>query len=470
MRVYTIAGNVVDVSKSSLNANDRINERTTCSFTVIEPSFEIDIGMEVSITDGATTVFKGTVDQQSEYTDKGHVKYVALGCVDFSQLIDKRMVYDTFVNTLAGTIVRSLITSFFSGEGVTAGIIHNGGTISKAVFNYDNGNEAMNLLVDLTGLNWYIDENKQLHFIDRSSQTAPFNLSDGSMNYHGLQVKKKRGQYRNRQYLRAGHDKTSLITKEKPTPAPDGTSQTFVVRFPLAQKPSVFIDDVEVLSSDIGIKGLDQNKKWYWNKESNAVIQDSSSVPLSSTQKIEITYYGLYPLRVVADNTEEIDLRKAKEGGTGLYESVDQQAEIDDRDTAFDYAFARLDKFGIIPREITFNTYDSGLKAGQLLEINNTKHNLSGNYLIESVTVRDDAGVTLYSVKALDGSALGGWEQFFKSLVKGNKKMVIRDNEVLVLLNTTIEKQAWIETVEKNIFACPVPSEELYPSTTLYPC
>ena len=85
---------------------------------------------------------------------------------------------------------------------------------------------------------------------------------------------------------------------------------------------------------------------------------------------------------------------------------------------------------------MTFNTYEKGLKAGQLLSIMNTKHNISGTFLVDSVSARNDGVLTLYSVRCLDGASVGGWEQLFKTLLQGNRKIVIRENEVVVRLIT----------------------------------
>jgi hypothetical protein len=468
MRTYTIAGNIVTVQKSTFSYNDRLNERTTCSFTVVEPTFDIDVGMEVLVKEGVETIFAGTIDTLREYGS--HEVYAAVSCVDFSQLIDKRAIPLTFVNTLAGNIVRAFITEKFAEEGVTAGTIHDGPVISKAVFPYDNGNVAMNYLADLTGFSWSIDNNKRLNFFDRSTYLAPFSLTDKSLNYEGLQVQKTRGQYRNQQYVRGGNDLTQEIVKEKPSPKPDGVSKTFLVRLPVALKPKIFIDDLEVPPADIGVNGFDKNKKYYFSFGSNTITQDDAEPILTDAQKLEITYRGLYPMRVAAENAEGITERKAIEGGSGIYENVIDEGSLDTREAAFEFANAKLDKFGIIPKVITFNTHEPGLKAGQLIPIQNTKFRLDGNFLIESVTARDNGGLTMYSVKCLDGSSLGGWEQFFKSLLKGNKKLVIRENEILVLLITQFERQNWTEKTDISVYACPVPSEELYPSETLYPC
>ena len=467
MRQYKIAGQVVLVEMRSFGINDKLNERTTCAFTVIEPEFEIDVGMEVEIADGGEVIFAGTVESCDLYGDIE--RYASVQCVDYSQLVDKRIVADAFENEFAGDIVRAFIAKVFHEEGITAGEIQQGPRINKAVFPYENGNAALNYVASVTGYNWEIDSNKQLHFYDRATYAAPFALTDDSKNYHGLRIKKTRGKYRNRQYVRAGTDVTGEIVKEKPTPKPDGVSKTFVVRLPISQRPRIFINGVELDPQEIGVNGLDSDKKYYFSFASNTITQ-SDDEPTLTDEVLEVTYRGLYPLLVVADNPAEINARQTLEGGSGVHEDLVQEPNINNRDTAFEFAFGKLDKYGIIPRVVTFTTHDRGLQAGHLLSVNVTHHDLRGDFLVESVTARDDGGLTLYSVKCLDGSALGGWEQFFKSLIQGNKKLVIRENEVLVLLNTTQERQNWSEALGHSIYACRVPNDTLYPSEDVIPC
>ena len=432
MRTYTIASNVVTVQKNSLSYNDTLNDRTTCSFVVVDPVFEIDVGMEVIVQEDSITIFAGSVDSVAEQGDK--VNYVSVSCVDFSQLIDKRIIANSYEDELAGDIVRHFISTVFADEGITEGNIQDGPTISKAVFNYSSGNIGMNYLADTTGYNWEIGNLKQLNFFDRSTYTAPVTLTDISHNYKDLSVKKSRSNYRNRQYIRAGTDISAEIALEKPTPKPDGVSKTFVVRLPIALKPRIFINAVEVPATDIGVNGLDMGKKYYFTYNSNTITQDSSVAVLLDTQVLTVTYKGLYPLLVVADSPGQMSARKDIEGGSGVHENIIQEGNLDTRQAALEFAQGKLEKYGIIPKVVTFNTYDKGLRAGQLLPITNTKHNLSGTFLIDSVSGRNDGILTLYSIRCLDGASVGGWEQLFKTLLQGNKKLVIRENEVVVRL------------------------------------
>jgi len=262
------------------------------------------------------------------------------------------------------------------------------------------------------------------------------------------------------------------------------------MRFPIATKPRIFIDSVEVSANDIGVNGFDTNKKYYFTFNTNNITQDDSETILS-TEVLEVTYIGLYPLLVVAQDAEAINARKGIEGGTGIYENIANEPKINQRENALTIANGKLRKYTKIEREITYQTFTNGLKTGQLQNVNMDKYKVeNGEFLIDRMTIKDfdGTGMMLYDVHCVDGEAFGGWTTFFKQLVKESGKLIIREGEVLVILETSFETQGWGEALnvpapktdkkyqgwlEKQIptiFACPVPSETLYPSENLYPC
>lgn len=426
MRTYTIAGQPVTVQKNSLNINDRLNERTTGSIVVVEPPFEITKGMDVAISQDGADIFTGKVLKPRSSGDQ--VRIVTVSCTGFAALVDKRIIAEVYGNTLAGDIVLDFIAKYFADEGIIAGDIQDGPLISRAVFNYDDGGTAMKYLCDVTGFCWDVDGQKRLSFFDRATYQAPFGLTDTSMNYSGLQAEENADDYRNRQIVRGPMGTSSVQTR---TFHGDGATQTFTLDLPVATVPTAKVNGV---IKTVGIRSVDKGCDWYWAKGDKTISQDPAGTKLVAADTLTVEYQGLFPLLIMADNPGQIDERKSIEGGSGIYEQVTSVTNLDTQDAAEQYTMGLLEQYGYIPRVVSFNTHTPGLKSGQLIPVQNTKHNLNGTFLIESVTARDDNGLTMYSVKCLDGASLGGWDRFFRALVQGNKTFTIRENEILVKL------------------------------------
>jgi hypothetical protein len=389
-------------------------------------------------------IFAGTIDAPEEIeTDPGYL-YYPITAVDYNQIADKRLYAASHENMLAGNIVSAIISAKLSEEGVTAGSIENGPMISKANFNYKKCSESLDYLKDVTGMNWNIDFNKKLNFFSNSTNLAPWILND-TVQHTNFRVKRNRSQYRNRQYVRAGTGKTTTQTLEKPSPKPDGSSRSFVLRFPIAERPVIYINSTAVLSANVGVNGLDTGKSWYFSYDSNIISQESGTAVLTSGTTLEITYTGLYPIVAFIDDPAQIAARAAVETGTsGIYENLQTEKSINERNQAIEYTQGLISRYGIIPTTITFDTEVPGLRAGQLLPIQKSLFGINASYLIESVDISAaDAGKINYSVRCLDGSALGGWETFFRDLLKAGQEYIIQENEVIVLLNLQTEKENW---------------------------
>ncbi|QOR34446.1 hypothetical protein IMX26_13240 [Clostridium sp. 'deep sea'] len=436
MRKFRINDKVVLV-EAGWGISDKINARTTLSCTVIDLRELVSIsdGDTIVVTQNGTKIFAGIINDIEDFEPYTGILNYSITAVDNSALADKRTVANSAVDIYAGDVVKNIILPILSEENVTAGNIVNGPIMKKVVFNYIPCSDALNYLKNVTGLNWNIDNDKKLHFFDRSHNLAPFTLSK-AVQHVDFRRKRSLSQYRNKQYIRAGKGKTITQVKRKPTPQPDGVSKSFIVRFPIAEKPDIYINSVQVAEDDIGVNGLDKDRKFYFSYGSNVIAQDQSEPVLISSDVIEVSYKGLYPIMVVVDSPEEIEKRKAKEPGTsGIYEKLVTETSLDTGDQAVEFAEGLISKYGNVPDRTTFRTNVNGLKAGQLLAINKPLYGLNENFLIESVNIRASGSSSLeYDISALDGAALGGWEEFFKDLLKGQREFVIAENEVIILL------------------------------------
>jgi len=439
-RTYFVDG-VAVIVLPSWSISDKINARSTMSVTILDKqSANIAEGAEFQMFNGATKIFEGVILRIRKYESDPNVLYYNLDIVDNSALADKRVIAKTYINQTAGYIVNDLITEILGEENVTAGTITTGPIIKKAVFNYIKCSAALDYIKNVTGLNWNIDKDMQLQFFDRATNISPFTLNE-SIQHNKFQQESNMDKYRNIQYVRGGRGKTATQEDEIPTPAPDGKSRSFVVRFPIAEQPVIEINLngagwVAIDADDIGVNGLSTNKKWYWSYGSQIVTQDEATeTVLATVDDIRITYTGLRNLFVKIENPNEISIQ-------GKYEALNTEKSINITEQAIEYANGLIETYGEIKDTISFSTEVSGLQAGQLLPVQKTLYDINDSFLIESVTIKASSANTIeYSIKALDGASIGGWEEFFKELLKGNRDYAINENEVIILLNNQAEKE-----------------------------
>lgn len=478
----TINGNSESWHYKSLRIVDLVNGRSTGSMRIASEN-TIEIGQTVIITDGATRIFGGRIIRVVITSPKGtlvdgdpYIEY-DLTIADYNTVADRaKKLAITYVDTTLTNIINDTSTdrsmgSILAAEGITIGDIADGDiVISQAVFNYISVASALNYIKTVTGMNWNIDYSGELTLFYNADNLGTLYDDD---NTQDMQVNIEYEEYRNAQIIKAGKDTTSTQT-EVCTPAPDGTSREFFVRFPIAEKPQVWVSlaggaYAQVDPSDVGILGIDTGKKWYWNKGVNKLSQDTSEVVLASGDFAKGIYKGLIPIIVYADNPTGQNERQTVEGGTGIYEVVEDLSQIDSRQAAMDYANGLLTKYADIPEYVYIDTlvYQP---AGKIVPIQSTRLGINGEYLITECTIADLTQDTLhYRLKCASGDSLGSWVEFFRKLAQQGSKYVIRENEVLVLVNNTVERISMTGHYNIGVTYAMYPAEDLYPAETLYP-
>ena len=462
---YTVensAGTSLPVKAGSLSFSDTINRRGTMTFVSEVIRFietesggyleaegggiiksvghnpPIEVGQDIYVKDGATTLWGGTVEEYTE-TDvtEGSVTHnrFTYRCIDFDHLASRRLVAASYTDMSAGAIVEAVRAEYLADDGITAGGIVEGPKIVSINFNYVTPESVFGELTQITGYTWYIDVDKSLNFLPRDQMLCDWSITDASRPYRSISITKSRSKYRNTQYVRAGFDLTLSRAESKDG---DGETRAFLLEYKVGAAPTVTVDTGGgATAKTVGVLGVDLAKQFYYSIGSNVISQDPSETVLLSGHTLEVTYQGQVPILVKVEDEDEIADRAAVETGTGVYESVAQDSTINDDEAATDRALGFLTQFGAIPVVVSYET-DTYTTSGCIQTISLTDHGLSGGYLIESVDARDRGdGELRYRVKALSGRAVGGWAEFFRSLIAQGKDFVIRENEVLIILRNT---------------------------------
>ena len=435
------------VDAPTLSIRHQLGSRRVAKFNAFadSDSWRPDIGDRVLIQDtGGTYVFSGMVDQFDEVVlrpSAGGTRFrrtYAIECASDEAMCDRRLHADSYASQTLRAIVLDVVADSLSGETIDTTNVATGPTIELANFDYVPVSQVFNELQDLTGYAWWCKPaaSPQLYFQQRGSQVAPYSIAANTTpTMHHIVVRRHRENYRNKQYLRAGVDLTAARTDSWKG---DSATRTFVTAFPVGKVPTSVT--VNAVAKTIGINQVDTGKDFYWNEGSNEIVQDSAGTLLTSTDTLAVTYQGQYPILVQSQLDAEISARMTAEGGSGLYESKEDDPTLNNQSAAIAKTNALLLRYGTIPVTIYAGTHTAGFDVGQLATVTLPDHDIAGSYLISelAITWRYKDNFT-YDLVALSGDGVGGWINFFRALMETKDQFVIRNNEVVLLVRAVTD-------------------------------
>ena len=469
--IIEIAGLATPFRSGSLGIDDEVDGRSVCSFVVLDEAKDKELkkGQPVEIKDEHDNlVYAGFIDSVNgrPLSAAGQSDIYAINCVDNHYLSDKRVIAKAYESENAGDIVKDIVTEKLAAEGVTYTVdsIEDGPIVEEAIFNYTSCSRAIESLAGVADFWWEIDENKVLHFRGRESVSAPWELQPSDI--VGIPViVDGNSQYRNRQYIRGGKD---ITDPQAEVSVGDGEKRAFTVSFPIAKVPTVevSVDGGAWTAQTVGIRGVEIDKEWYWSKGDNTVSQDDSETVLTSSDKVKTTYQGEFSIVILSQSNEAISYKETVEGTTGIVEHVHDDQNITGRATAFQIANAKLKRYSVEGKRLTFRTLKAGLSPGQLLKVNLPGQGIDGDeLLITAVRTYDQGALLWHRVTAIEGPSEGGWARFFKAIADRAEIILVRENisESEILITVEQFSKTWTESENPNIF------REVRPSATLYP-
>jgi hypothetical protein len=459
------------IREGSVNISDAFGERSTSSFVLVTDSIDnikFYKGQEVVIKDELETIiFKGVIDicKEKKLTEK---KFHIVVAVDFHYLVEKRIVAKSFENMRAGKIARWIVDNILNAEGITytQTSIMEGEIISKIRFNYIYCHNAFNKLVEKCGFIWYIDSDKVLHFHDPKIKFSDKTITNSMIRDNTLVIENKNQQYRNKQYIKGAKETTSL---QKDVFHGDGETRNFVLGYPLEKKPVIYVNNEKIDSSDIVLKGYNDTAKFYYNKNDAVITQNNNQDPLTSADELKIEYYGQFPVIVITEDISEIEKRKCIEKNSGLVENVAFEPEMDNLDSVFQSANAKLKAYAKESITIKFQTCETWLHSEMIVSID-TEEIKEDNLLVQSIEYQDEFKLLWCNVTLVKGIINESWAKVFARALTAENSVVQEEmlkNETLVLLDTYSKE--WTIDEEPNIFKELYPSDTLYPSETIYP-
>lgn len=417
---YSITINGVDrttdILADTLIIEDVLNDQqNTCSFSLLDrnsvgvPSTDQEI--IITLNDGSR-LFAGKILTIKEQSVKvaGIVRF-DFTCIDYVRLLDSNLVNKSYTNMTDAAIIADILTTYCSGFGITGTNVVSGVTISQITFNYLQPSQCFRKIADLTGRNWYIDYNKDVHYFPLTQTAAPFNITSSSNAYIDLTISKDASQLKNRVYVRGGtklSDATTYQTKG------DGVKRQFV----LPDKPHSVSVAVNGVSKTLGIKNINLTGfDYYLNFEEKYLEQDSGAVILATTDTLTMNYSYDIPILVAVENTASIATNGQKEFAIFDKSITTSQA-------ARDRASAELTDYANSIVEGTFRTFTNGFRSGQYININLSSYGVNDNYIITKVTATSfGAGNYVYDISIASAKTMGVI-RFLIELLEANKNLI----------------------------------------------
>lgn len=526
---YTVkdsSGTALFIDAGTLTIDNTIGKRSQAAFTVhsTNTSRHYQQYEQISIYDSNNTlVFSGYITQPQEQKPGFQPSLDhKITCTDQHYLADKRIIARAYTNRTRSSIVADIVQTILSQEGVTVGAIYDeAGNVAtlypatnlfpnttlfpqgtntttgmiNATFNYCTVAAALDELTkdaNVAGIPYYwsIDCNKVFWWVPYTYVVNNTVVDGTTIDQRGNPaiVTRQNPMYRNQQYIIGGTAQTATQTETK---VGDGNSQSWTMGYELASAPTVSINlgngsggYLGWTTQTVGVKGT-TGSQFYWAQGDAAITQDSSGTKLRGTvgatvynDLLQVVYTGQYPTVVLANNSAQISYQAALDGTTGIIEEVEQVPTIQTLSDGLSKATGLLSRYGVqgIQLQFTQNGNAAGYAPGQLVTVNLPAHGLANTQmLIEETQATDqtDNFNIWYTIKAVVGPFDVTWIDFFGSVVQQQQpasSINVGASQTLVLLEQFSASLSLTATFTATVYACPIPSNSLFPSTSLFPC
>jgi hypothetical protein len=365
------------VEISSLQIKDVLNQKIdNLQFAVNRypgAGFEPLVGDGVEVYDDTDLIYKGIILTVGKSHDGHFVIRHEVDCVDSTHYLSRILVVESYEDTTIGDIISDMIARYapsFTTVNVDAQIL-----VESITFNRMSVSEALEKLSRLSNYSWYVDYDDDIHFFEKNTEPAPFNLTDSSANYiyDSLEVSEDLSQLRNSVVIQGGEAEGDLRTE---TFSGDGNVTSFSLTNKFAHEPTVTVDGV---TQSVGVDYLNDAADYdaLWNF--NGQYIKFTNPPTAGTGNVVVAGVPLYPILIQREDPASI-----LEYGKSEFAIVD--SSITTRQEAFSRGIAELEAYGNKISEGSFSTYTPGLRSGQLINITSAQRGVSEDFLIQTVS------------------------------------------------------------------------------------
>ena len=412
-------------------------------------SFTPTVGREIEIYDGITKVFAGNLVKVTVGSPNYKIVDFKVECNDFGRQLDRFLIVDSFVNQSIEDIINAIVVDKgLDSAGFTTNNVNATKIVESINFNYEPFNSVLTQLADLINYDWFVDEDKDIHFFAKDTTDAPFGLTDinGNFLFESFILRRDNKQVKNVIFVRGGEYLGTNFTSEFIS---DGIQNVWTL-------PNRY-DEIKMnVTGEIWSGGIDEKDNinefdYLWSNDEKFIQFRAGRIP-SDTSSIRISGRPKLPVRIKLRDTESIADMVSSEGGTGEYEFLIVDKTINDKQGARDRARAELNSFKATLSEGEFITRTSGLKAGQKININSAAFGINDDFIINKVTATERTENSFkYKVSFITTRTLGIIDFLRNLALKDTKEIIINENEILDLMEAFDESMVMSETVTSSV-------------------
>ncbi|RJQ67342.1 MAG: hypothetical protein C4519_24405 [Desulfobacteraceae bacterium] len=396
------------------------------------------VGEEIEVTDGIIyTIFAGVITTVKERIEGRVLKY-EVTCKDWTHYLDKKLVIERYENKTVKEIIDDINATYLTD--FTANSVYCDLTISSIAFNRVSVSRCLQILAEQVNFNWYIGYDKDIHFFAKNTEGAPFYLSDDGGNYifNSLEIIDDLTQIRNRVFIEGGEIKG---TERAETYKGDGTKLVFPLSYKFSNEPTVTVGGV---AQDVGIDNLhsEDAHDCFWSYQEKYI-----RFKVAPGAGVDISMSGTPLYAIIAQVQDDASIAMY-----GEYEFSVKDSKISSEEEARQYGVSQLEAYASKISEGSFQTYSTGLRAGQNITIQSDIRGLNSLFLIQRVTLTMRTATDgLWTAEVASLRTIGIISFLQKLLIDQNREIKIDDNVVLkksYVLNETVNAQEEINRVE----------------------
>lgn len=334
---------------------------------------------EVKIYDGASQIFGGFVVRVSQTIEQGPVVIYNCDLKNYIYRLDHKLVNSTYTNETAHDIIEDIVATF-SGPGITTTNVEDDASaeVAEITFNNVQPSEAIQQLADIFNKEWYVDPTGDIHFFSKFAESAPFGLDDTSGKYvfESLEVVEDFTQIKNSILIEGGKELSTTTETDKFIG--DGNQYTFI----LSREYTNLTITVNGVAKTVGIQNIDDytSKDVLYDFNTRSITFNPASPPAASAV---ILASGNYYFPITVRFREVISISKY-----GERQFLIQDRSIASRTDAVARASAEIQAYSSSVSEGSFITHESGLAAGQKINIQSDIRGISKQFIIQRLTGR----------------------------------------------------------------------------------